>query len=218
MLSSFGKDSLLMLALAREVRKDFAVIWFRNGLDETFARWLIKEWKLTVFSWLPADAYILISPEGEQVMIGEYSFGNDLMPMLTDLSEGTKCSLKLLEERTPQLYPPFDLILWGAKDADRHWIKGDGVFKEDGFMLGRARVIAPLRHMTDDQVRAALLDMKVPYSMTSDELPLCTACMTANTDEVYCPELGTHISRHQWESDKALASFRHRFGLEVVDG
>lgn len=216
-LTSFGKDSLLLMALAREVRKDVAALWLRNGTDESFAKEMIRYWNLTVFCWAPADVYLLTNG-AEHVLVGEYSFGPDRLPLLTDIAEGTDCVFNAQQQRTPELSLPFDVILWGVKDSDSHWIKGDGKFKEDGFMLGRAQVFAPIRHMTDDQVRANMSELKIPYRLVRDEVPMCTACMTANTHKVFCPEVGRVIDRHQWEAEKSLAAFRQRFGLENNHG
>lgn len=190
-LSSFGKDSMLLLSLAREVC-DFSVLWFRDGTDESFAKSIIRDWNLTVFSWAPADIYLLTNGE-RQAMISEYSFGEDKLPMLTDLAPGEKMTVQLSIHTAP-LYPPFDVILWGAKDVDSHWVKGAGKFKEDGFQLGGAKVYAPLRHLTDDEVRAGLDRLGVQYRTESDELQL---------------------PRSQWPAEYPLDQFRQRFGLEV---
>lgn len=206
-----------MLALAREVAPHIPVVWFRNGTDESFAREIIRDWQLTVLSWAPADVYLLTNG-CDHTFIDEYSFGDYRLPMLTDLAPGTDCALRAHTLRTPQLSLPFDILLWGVKDCDTHWLKGNGNFKEDGFMLGHARVHAPIRHMTDAQVRANLVELEIPYRAVRDELAMCTACMTANAREVYCPEVGRVIPRHQWEAEKSLSAFRQRFGLEESNG
>lgn len=183
---------MLLLALTRELRRDVTVLWFRDGTDESFAKSIIRDWDLTVFSWAPADVYLLTNGE-QQVMISEYSFGEDKLPMLTDLAPGEKMTLRLSVHTAP-LYPPFDVILWGAKDCDSHWVKGAGSFKADGFQLGGAKVHAPLRHLTDDEVVAELDRQGIPYRKDSDELQL---------------------PREQWPAEKSLAEFRLHFGLEV---
>lgn len=189
-LSSFGKDSMLLLTLAREVC-DPAVLWFRDGTDESFAKSVIRDWHLTAFSWGVADQYLLVF--GDKVaLIAEYSFGDDRLPVLTDVVEGTVPVPTT--PRTPKLYTPFDVILWGAKDVDSHWVKGDGKFKEDGFMLGRARVFAPIRHLNDEQVLTELKRLGTPYRTESDELQL---------------------PREQWPEERSLTEFRQRFGLEA---
>lgn len=215
-LSSFGKDSMLLLALVREIAPRTPVIWFRDGTDESFARQVIREWGLTAFSPAPADAYLLANPTtDETTLIAEYDFGGDRLPMLTDLTPGTTCALTHFPHRTSLFYP-FDLLLVGWKDTDMHWVKGNAQLAANGFTTGRAIVIAPIRHLTDEQVRAAIHTMNIPYRQVEDALPLCTACMTAKSTEVYCPEVGHNIPVHRWEADKSLTAFRQRFQLEGV--
>lgn len=214
-LCSFGKDSLLLLHLVREVKESVPVIWFRTGLDETFAKETIKALNLTAYSYSPADVYLLANPDTDQrSIIHEYSFGRDRLPVTIDLAPGDRCSLTAFPTRTPQLFQPWDVIFVGWKDSDSHWLKGSTPFPEDGFMLGRAQVHAPLRHMSDTQIFAALYDLQIPYRPTADSLPLCVNCMEPGPDEVWCPERQQYIARHVWESDLSLSAFRKRFNLE----
>lgn len=85
-------------------------------------------------------------------------------------------------------------------------------------MLGNARAYAPIRHMSDAAVRDAVNNLHLPYEEVEDTLPLCTRCMTAVGDEVYCPEVGHHIPRVEWDQSKSLTAFRARFGLEAPNG
>lgn len=209
-MCSFGKDSMLLLTLVREIRQDVPVLWFRDGTSEKFARRIIREWNLTAFSPAPADVYLV----GPHTMIHEYDLDGPCVPMVIDLAQGEECALQKFPQRTTNLFLPFDVLLTGYKDTDTHWLKGRAKLWEDGAMAGRTLIIAPIRHMSDDQVRAALAEMNIPYRVGDDELPLCTACMTAGPGEVYCPEVGHFIPVHQWEQDKSLSAFRQRFQLE----
>lgn len=210
-LCSFGKDSLLVLALVRELRTDVPVLWFRDGTaNEAFARRIIHEWNLTAFSPAPADVYLV----AEHTMVHEYDLDGARAPLVIDLVPGEECALRKFTRRTADLLLPFDVLLTGYKDTDTHWLKGPTALWEEGVMAGRMRVVAPIRHMTDEQVRSALVEMNVPYEPGEDELPLCTRCMTAGPGEVYCPEVGHFIPTHQWEADKSLTAFRQRFQLE----
>jgi 3'-phosphoadenosine 5'-phosphosulfate sulfotransferase (PAPS reductase)/FAD synthetase len=217
-LCCFGKDSLLLLALAREVAPDIRCVWFRVGFPEKFARSVIAEWNLEVYSYPPADSYLL--SDGSRIaLINEYAFATDHMPLATDLAPGTTCILHRPTITLSAVYQPWDVLLSGYKDTDTHWIKGDSkLFREEGVMLGNARVFAPIRHMTDDEVRAASLELGLPVAPADDELAVCSRCMEHGDGEVWCPEEGKHIPREQWDRDTALSNFRGRFGLEVHDG
>lgn len=212
-LCSFGKDSLLLLALVREVRSDVPVIWFRDAATpETtkYARRLIREWNLNVYSYHPADVYLLADGEHTS-LIQEYSFGEHQVPLVIDLEQGEACSLAMFAERTPQLFLPFDLLLTGFKDADDHWLRGGAEMFQAGLRFGRAQVVAPIRHLTDEQVRAALVELNIPYKELDDRISVCTACMTGTEGEVWCPLRRTHISREQWDAEQSLSAFRERF-------
>lgn len=213
-LCSFGRDSLLLLALVREICPDVRVIWFRTGNSESFPKQIMREWGVVGLSPSPATVTLLVSPEGDISLVPEYDFAGDRLPVVHDVTPSDRCMFNIFPTRTPNLFHPWDVLLVGWKDSDTHWLLGQTPLKEDGFMLGRAKVFAPLRHMTDDQVRAAVIDLQLPYRPMPDELPACTRCMTANTDEVYCPELKRIIPRSQWEADKTLTGFQRRFNLE----
>ena len=176
-LSSFGKDSMLLLWLVRQIRPTTPVIWFRTGHDESFGRRIVREWDLTVFRWWPAEVYTL-QQDGHRTLVHEYAIGNDRLPLLIDLDGPGPCAADVFRTGTPAMYLPFDTLLVGWKDTDAHWVKGGGKLAEDGFRLGRSQVVAPIRHMTDEAVRAAIIDHKIPFEPTPDELSLCTECVS----------------------------------------
>lgn len=211
-LCSFGKDSMLVLALVRELRADVPVIWFRTGFNERFAKRMIREWGLTAYSPSPADVYLLTDGQ-QQTLIHEYDFGGSRLPVVVDLADGEVCSLTRFPRRTPAMVYPFDVVFTGYKDCDAHWLKGDAPMFAGNQQLDRAQIVTPIRHMTDEQVRQAIHDLGIPLEVTDDELPLCTHCMTAGPGEVYCPERGGFIPAVEWEADKSLTAFQQRFNL-----
>lgn len=211
-LFSGGKDSLLLTALVRELRSDFCVIWFCTGEPDEHVRAVIRDWGLTGLSWTPADMYLL-AEHGERVQVQEFDFGGTRFPVVTDLSVGKRCSRKL-PQFTGVMNPGFDVLLWGAKDCDRHWLKGAASFPPDGHPLGAARLYAPLRYMTDVEVRRAIEHLGLPYTPQADSLPMCSACME-NDGEVDCPELGQRIRAEKVNWVPGLTAFRQRFLLEA---
>src|SRR5689334_11212119 len=108
-LSSFGKDSLLLLWLARQHHPDIPVIWFRTGQDERHPRRIIRDWGLTAFSWAPAAMYVLEDGE-RRTLVHEYGFGPHRLPVLTDLLPGTLCAAERFAIRPTTLYLPFDTL------------------------------------------------------------------------------------------------------------
>lgn len=175
-MSSFGKDSMLLLWLVRQVRPDTPVIWLRTGQDERFAKGVIRTWGLTAFSWAPAAVYA-VSGGPYRTLVHEYGLGESRFPVLIDLEGQGPCAAQRFAHRRPSLYLPFDTLLVGYKDTDTHWLKGDAKLFDEETQFGRARVVAPIRHMTDEQVRAALKDYAIPYQPVKDQLALCTHCV-----------------------------------------
>jgi 3'-phosphoadenosine 5'-phosphosulfate sulfotransferase (PAPS reductase)/FAD synthetase len=196
-LCSFGKDSLLLLDLAREHRPDIPVIWFRTGQDERFARQVIRDWQLTAYSWAPADIYLLTDGE-RRTLVHEYGVGAGRFPVLTDLAGDGPCAADKFAARRWTTNLPFDTLLIGYKDCDEHWVKGGSRLFTDDVHFDQAKVVAPLRHLTDDAVRSAIIDRRIPFEPTPDELAVCTHCI----------------------STMPLAEFRSRYQLteEVHDG
>lgn len=212
-LFSGGKDSLLLAALVREQRPDFTLIWFRTGESDSFVRRIIHSWQpLTCVSWNPADVYLL-AENGERALVQEYDFGGVRFPVITDLAPGTRCS-RILPMLAPQVYPTFDVLLWGARDEDQHWIKGSASFPPDGVEFGTAKVYAPLRAMTTTQVLAGIAELGLAYEPQPDSLPMCSACMETD-GEVHCPELNRMIPAIQADWAAGLAAFRTNHHLEA---
>lgn len=176
-LWSGGKDSTLLLDLVREAGCHPPTIWFRTGQDESYPRRMIREWDLTVYSWAPADIYLLTDGE-HRTLVHEYGIGSDRLPVLTDLNGDGPCAAEKFANRSTTQYLPFDTLLVGWKDSDTHWVKGDAPLAEDGFRLGNSRVVAPLRHLSDEAVRSAIHDRRIPFEPTPDELALCTHCIS----------------------------------------
>jgi 3'-phosphoadenosine 5'-phosphosulfate sulfotransferase (PAPS reductase)/FAD synthetase len=225
-LSSFGKDSVLLLKLVHEVRPDAEVIWFRSGLTPEqgrFAKAQILAQDLSVWSWLPSDAYVLPNGEG-LTLVREQAFGPHRLPVLMDVEDGERCVFDFPKERTLELYPHFDVLLMGYKDSDSHEVLGgSGFCPADGWPLGEAKVYAPLRHMTDTDVWAAIKSLGVAYDekrydeggADPDTYRACSECLKeGESATVYCPKTGERIPRQNWHGQQRLKEFQSRFGFK----
>lgn len=225
-LTSFGKDSALLLRLAREVRPDIVAVWFRAGLlpeQERFAKSRILAKDLEVWSWQPSDVYVLPNGEG-LTLVREQAFGEQRFPVLADVEDGEGCVFDFPKERTPALYPHFDRLLIGYKDTDSHEVLGGtGFCPEDGWQLGRARVFAPLRHLSDADVWAAIKALGVEYDeerydrggADPDTYRACSECLKeGGSATVFCPKAGERIPRRNWHGRARLREFQARFGLK----
>jgi 3'-phosphoadenosine 5'-phosphosulfate sulfotransferase (PAPS reductase)/FAD synthetase len=214
-MCSFGKDSLLLLCLAREFKPDIDVLWFPDGMNreqKRYAEKIIKDWDLTahstVYAYAPVSRYFLPNEEG-LTLVDEYLFGEQRMPLLTDIAEGSNCAANISREKTECFVSPWDVILHGYKETDWHFIS-NGYFPAGGFQLGDSKLYMPLRHWTDGQVLQAIKDLGIDYEQIDDSLPLCTRCLTG-TGQVFCPDLKKEIPAIDWNQQEALQTFRERF-------
>lgn len=175
-LLSFGKDSLLLTALAREIRPEIPAVWFRDGtVNERVAANIILDWKLTVYCWQPANLYT-VADGSNTALIREYSVNGELIPLVTDVVAGDGICLRNIS-RTPGIYLPFDLLLSGYKDSDQHWLRGPQPLFPEGLVVGNCQLAAPLRHLSDDQVIAELTARGLAHINAADEVVICNDCM-----------------------------------------
>jgi 3'-phosphoadenosine 5'-phosphosulfate sulfotransferase (PAPS reductase)/FAD synthetase len=191
-LVSFGKDSLLLLALTLEVRPDITTLWFNqrsSRAQRKYAERIIKEWDLTVFAYAPRDSYFI--PNNESLtLVDEMSFGETSLPLLTDTREGDACALTLKGEQTPYFGYNFDITLFGYKRSDAHASINQRFAREYG--LGSTRLVAPLYDLTDEEVLGAIKDLGIPYEEIDDQLPVCTRCLNSK-GRVFCPDIREEI-------------------------
>lgn len=219
-MCSFGKDSMLLLAEARKLNPTMPVIWFRT--PNAFARRMIMEWDLEAWCWEPSDVYVVPNDNG-LTLVREQAFGRQVFPVLLDIEAGTQCIADVLPKRTPRLFPHFDVIFSGFKESDYHWsMGGQGFFPADGWRLGNAKVYAPLRHLTDEQVWAEIRAADIPYDVErydnggddSDCIRACTQCLQSGIGRVFCPKAQAEVDRVQWSSSDSLHAFRTKFGFK----
>ena len=195
LLCSFGKESMLLLESAREVRPDITVLWFGDRLSK-FAESMIKENDLCVYSYAPADRYLVPNGDGYS-LIDEYSFGKTFVPTVSDLVESEKCEIEQLSTvRTPLFNYQFDLTLWGARSADTHPLIGS--LPTGRFRLGNTVMEAPLWNWSTDEVYDALAERRIPFEADTNRIEVCSGCLKQIKRTV---------------GKKSLKAFEQRFGF-----
>jgi hypothetical protein len=206
-LISFGKDSMLLLELMREVRTDFDVIHF--GPVSKFAENIIKQYDLTVYSWNPAQRSILIDGD-TTVLVDDYSFGGELMPVIQDIEPNDVCC-GTVNDKPPLMdwaYNWSDTFL-GWKATDSHPIFANQPHIIDGMPFGNTKLYAPLRDLTDSDVFQALFERGIVVPPENGSVNLCTRCL--RNEATFCPMVGAEIPPHTWSPADSLAAFQARF-------
>lgn len=194
LLSSFGKDSVLLLEMARRSKLPFDVLWYRDAFEggeeaETrFGKELAAEWDLSVYSYPSHDRYLVRAGE-RLTLVSEYDVGGDVIPLLQDIEEGERCALSLARASvagpsnhgataptttTAPTAPttaaasisfPWDVTLTGFRFEDAHEATGPAPFPPDGTRWGATRFFAPLREWTAEEVWEATAALSLPYDM-----------------------------------------------------
>lgn len=215
---SAGRDSNLLLTIARAIRNDIGVIWFQVGQDEKLAKQLMIDWDLIdrgILSYAPASVYVL-GNGSDLSMVQEFSFGEARWPVVMDITPGDKCSITAFPKRSPQVLTSFDCGLVGWKASDEHWLKDGAQFPPaDGTMLDQIALYAPLRDWTDAEVLEASNELGLPAGESSD-VALCTACYTSDAPTCYCPAIQRDIGVQSVDWESSVTWFKQRFGLEAT--
>lgn len=156
MLCSFGKDSMLLLSLLREITDitKLPLLWFRadrTAKQLEFGKRIIRDWNLQAFSYYPADRYFT-ELNGRTVLVDEYAFGQHRHANVVEAKPRPLSAM-----RTPEMSHVWDVIFHGGKDSD------EIPPMPDGSMLGAARFYAPLRTLSDEDVWGQIHRLSVPY-------------------------------------------------------
>lgn len=159
LLCSFGKDSLVLLKLVRDIKPEIPILWFRDHLDPFAAR-IIREWDLSVWGYAPTIRY-----QVDNTVVSEYAIGDARLPLLQDVSENGKSVGTMT---TPQFSYSWSETLWGYKKSDSHPLVGRTL--DADFQLGPTRMIAPLYDLSDEEVFALIDELTIPYQPICDDV------------------------------------------------
>lgn len=166
---SGGKDSTLVLYLAREVNKDIPVLVFKDFWDDlSFVQDVIEKWELTAFHYKPVE----ITLKGDTV-VAYYNLAGKPLPVLTDIEYGERCGLK---HWTPGAYPHYmwDVTLTGSKKTDRHSLVPE--LDLTALTTDDHELVTPLWEWTDEDVVQTLTSLKIP-ARPDEPSKMCLNCL-----------------------------------------
>lgn len=208
---SGGRDSTLLLHLARQIKSDIPVVWFKQNVSEEWQTWcesIIMAWDLVAYTYPASDTYFLPNDQG-LTLIDEYSFGSAMMPVLQDVVDGKECGANVKREAILAFPYAWSETLTGYRNTDQHFILGQHFFPEDGSLCGNTKLYAPLRAWTDIDVVRVSEELELPAA-PDDRLPCCTNCLQGK-GRVFCPEVNKEIDSINWNPSARLNEFRQRF-------
>jgi len=230
-LWSAGKDSQVVLALAREFGDRFTVIHLRpldGGTRDAFADRVIAEWGLQTHT-LPVVERALTADANRHTNILYVHRYNDVALSLPVEAHSTyepnadSYSLNDLfqaptDEDSP--IPQFDILLNGTRKVDQDalvTIEPKGVYDKQRKML------YPLYEWTDDDIWEASELLGIPQNearykqqdllANADYHPICTRCVNVKADaptHVLCPKENKLIKNFGIELKEEMATVRER--------
>lgn len=179
-MSSFGKDSMVMLHLIREnLTRDplsahqfpMPVIhhrhpWFPHKNE--FADKIIRSWALEVFDYLPLACGVKAKPEKIE-LVARYPFGYSAVDIPVNTEDPLPrrdyvCGLKwILRPKQAAMLWDWDTVFIGHKSSDVDPYEGAVPLKHDAADVGEVSVVFPLRHWTDDDVWRYIEENHVEY-------------------------------------------------------
>lgn len=195
-LWSAGKDSTLLLALAREVVPDISILYFRDRVS-LLAKQIILDWDLTVLGYAPAARYLIPWADGI-ALVDEISLGGTFVPLLRDVVLGDDpCDLERLPHlRTLTFDYQWPTTLYGYRHTDPlHPCMPQPFAKVT--QLPSTALIAPLFDLQDKEIDSLLSQLGLEYPFATDTVSTCADCLKA---------LGN------WNREQSLAYFSKRFG------
>ncbi len=193
---SFGKDSLLLQHLAREVCPNITLYTFNDSLS-SFAEQFIIEQDLTVFRYAPADRYLVPNGEG-LALVEEFALNDTRIPLVHPIVKGDNCRHGRYQKSTPQFRFGHDLVLWGYKRGES--CDAVGVDFPQEMVIGNSKFYAPLYHFTDFDVYEALEALEIVY-------------VDEDSDEEFCDDCLNAVISSEWDRGAALHNFKSRFGF-----
>lgn len=238
LLSSFGKDSILMLWMVREwYAKDIPIVylkpqWFPR--KHAFAEKVIAEWELDVHANIPPLGYSITSRNGKTEIVRHFSMGAQqmLLPIGKIGIEGQPKWLcgqdTLLKGPVGTFTWPWDVAFHGHKDSDIDPMKASTKLNVDIHQIANTCDLAyPLRHFTDADVWKLTEKYKLPFNrlryesfqspsmdqenfFNEDYYPYCNKCFDPREpDFVVCPKTGLEITNIHDSLVKSELQFKY---------
>lgn len=221
-MSSFGKESLCVIALCRILKFNFPVIYHRNPWfphKNDFADRIAKEWNLEVHDWHPFQVgvkthYDCIQP------VARYRHGKNssvsipigTLPPVD--GEPYLCGLADIigREKGTDTFES-DLLIFGHKACDKDIFEGKFELKTDfvsPLVGGAPAILYPIRDWTDADVWKFIFDQRIPFqeerydpatqkefedkTYNNDYVRTCMKCIDRREEDiVFCPKLQREI-------------------------
>jgi hypothetical protein len=221
-LSSFGKDSMLMLHMIRNwYSKDIPVVYFKQPYfprKHAFGDRMAAELELEIYTNIPPLGVSITSKRGKAEIVQHFGMGKKhlTLPLGRQRIEGAPkwvCGAQTFASGPFGSFAwPFDVAFVGHKSADTDPVQGDVPLQVDIHQIeGSCHLAYPLRHFTDADVWRLTKEWDIPFNRlcygqdggqsdtesfwNPDYFPYCNRCLDPNEEPfVICPKTGLRIT------------------------
>ena len=208
---SFGKDSMVMLALVREVKLNIPVLYFEafeHPTKHAFVERITKEWRLNLYrpsarvrEAIAKDGHIevveLFELAPQRFMWFPIEAAEDYTP-----DAGCFCALEKIHQPTTSVAMSFDAVFIGHRGDDVDPNYGAAPLISDVVDPGGFRYLYPLKDWTEADIWEASQRLGIPQNearyggdmaANNDYYPLCTECLKVSDGFVNCPLSGGQV-------------------------
>ena len=221
-MSSFGKDSIVLLHCLREAGFNLPVIYFKDPWQahkHEFAEKVIREMGLTVHNWPPTGMGVKFNGERLE-FVARYQFSEKgFIDIPKNIEEQPHrqpllCGVyDIIRRPIATFRHGWDLILLGHKSSDRDQFYGNVPLHLDIKLaeFGAPALYFPLRKWTDDDVWDLIESAHLPFqkdryqdrdeledkTFSNDYVQCCSKCLDPrNGKTVFCPRFGKEINNY----------------------
>lgn len=221
-MSSFGKDSMVILSLINKLGLNLPVLFHKEAFfpqKYEFAQMVIQKMHLTVYDYAPQTTAVF-NHNGQTDIVNFYQVSltqRSWLPIGINhpkKDEAFLCGFKDLYKKPLGSFNfPWDLVFTGHKDSDVDPIIGPLPVKQDIRKVDNGPDYSyPLRYFTDKDIWEYTKHYNVPFNsrrydesdgfqefedvtFNNDRIPACVRCMSKSEPSVVkCPLLGYEIT------------------------
>lgn len=217
-MSSFGKDSMVLLDLISRAGLKFPIVFFKEPFfpkKYEFANKVILDNEYVVYDYPPITTSF--SRRGDIFeIVNQYQMKNNTIYLPTGIKPTVEgkflCGLEDIYHKPVGTFKfPWDTLLIGHKSSDVDPILGHLPLKEDTFEKDGINFVYPLRHFTDKDIWKYTIENNLPINdrrynrdnnwkefedvtYNPDYFETCIECMKSeNPRLVQCPKKKTSV-------------------------
>lgn len=233
LLCSFGKDSMVMLALVREQTPSIPVVYFPvfdHPTKHEFAARVTQEWNLRLWPWKPCHRDVIGKGKHVELIESYLLPGGAVVSLPVEAQPGyvpnadCHCAIERLNEPVDESVHSLDLLFVGHRGDDVDPTHGPVPLSAGEYAEGLFTVAYPLAQWTEKDIWEASKLLGIPQNLrryrdaslahNADYFDLCTQCLTPGMKGpmVPCPKGGEvfNLGRHL-DLDARREALRSRF-------